>query len=45
MFIEKIKKVVFILGVYGLFVLALYNISDTVERYNAKYRNEVTINK
>ncbi len=45
MFIEKIKKVVFILGVYGLFVLALYNISDTVERYNIKYRNEVAINK
>jgi len=45
MFTEKIKKIVFILGVYGLFVLALYNISDTVERYNVKYRNEVTINK
>ena len=45
MFTEKNKKIVFILGVYGLFVLALYNISDTVERYNVKYRNEVTINK
>ncbi len=45
MFTEKINKIVFILGVYGLFVLALYNISDTVERYNVKYRNEVTINK